>query len=134
MDLGELTGLYPMVFPIPAEATILNDDEWAAFVAPFKCKLARLSFVPEASIVAAAAAFSLSLRNRTTGAGALLAATRTWTAVNSTAWTSEDFPLSGTPANLEFAAGDALTVVRTHITTGLASPRATLIAYLLPRR
>lgn len=90
---------------------------------PAKALITDITFVPGAAITANGTNFhTLSVRNRTTGAGTVVMATRAWSATNSVATTPETLSLSGTASDLQAAAGDLLTAEWTHAASGLAIP------------
>jgi hypothetical protein len=80
-------------------------------------------WVPSAAVTHNATNYStLAVRNRTTGAGTALPATRSYVATDSVAFVAEAMTLDGTLANLQFAAGDVLTAQVTEAGSGLTLP------------
>ena len=127
MQRKELAG--ELVYPcfIAGQATAGTTDEWALFIAEFNLTITAVKLVPNAAITANGANyFDLAVLNKAAGAGATSIATRSWAATNSAAFTPEQMALSGTAANLNVAAGELLTLVRTVTGTGLAMPDATV--------
>lgn len=119
----ELRGDRVITVQVAGNATAGTADEFTAFVAPFNLKVTGVKWVPTAAITANATNyFTLTLRNRTTGAGAALPASRSYAATNSAAFTAEEMTLSSTAADLNVAAGDALSVEKLVSGTGLAMP------------
>jgi hypothetical protein len=119
----ELRGDRTFTIPVAGQATAGTEDEFVGVCAPFNCKVTGVKWIPKAGITANASNyFTLNLRNRTTGAGTAVAASRSYAATNSTALTPETVALSGTAANLNVAAGDLLTVEKLNTGTGLAMP------------
>jgi len=94
-----------------------------------------LQLVPRAAVTANATNFAtVTLQNKgTQGSGSTAMASRTWSATNSVAGTKESGTLNGTPANLEFKAGDQLIYVHTTAGTGLALPATAVIVGWQPR-
>ena len=126
-QLKELRG--DLVFPIdiPGNATAGTADEWPAMVATFNMKITGVKWVPSAAITAHATNyFTLTLRNRTTGAGAALPAQRSYAATNGVAFAAETCTLSSTAADLLVAAGDTLSVEKLVAASGLAMPKGTV--------
>lgn len=118
----ELRGDRVLVFAVPGQATAGTVDEFSGVVAPFNLKVTGVKWVPAAAVTANGTNyFTLTLRNRTTGAGAALLAQRSYIATNSVAFVSESLTLEAA-ANLLVAAGDVLTVEKLVTGTGLAMP------------
>lgn len=126
-QLKEIRGDQVFLLPVAGQATAGTADEFTGFVAPFPLKITGVKWVPKAAITADGSNyFTLNLRNRTTGAGSALPASRSYAATNSTAFVAEDMTLSGTAADLLVAAGDVLTVSKVNTGTGLAMPAGTV--------
>lgn len=123
-QLRDIRGDHVVYLPVTAMAGATTDKEQAGFVAPYNATITGVKWLPAAAVTADAANYStLSLRNRGSGgAGTALAATRAYSATDSSAWVPEDCTLSGTTADLEVTAGDALTVQMLHTGTGIALP------------
>lgn len=123
----------PFAIAVDAQATAATPDEWPGIVAPFAGRVARVDYIPKASITANGTNFfTLNIRNRgAAGSGTTATASRSWAATNSTAWVGEKFTLNATPANRRFNKGDVLTVERTVAASGLASPAATVVIWLV---
>jgi len=114
-----------LVYPIfvPGQSTAGTADEWAGLIAPFALQITSAKWIPHAAVTANVTNyFTLNLRNRVAGAGTALAASRSYAATDSVAFTPETMTLSGTPANLLIAAGDVLTVEKIVAASGLAMP------------
>lgn len=125
--LKELRGDQVFVLPVAGQATAGTADEFTGFVAPFDLKITGVKWVPAAAVTADGTNFfTLNLRNRTTGAGSALPASRSYAATNSVAFVAEAMTLSGTAADLLVAAGDVLTVSKVNSGTGLAMPDGTV--------
>ncbi len=123
MQVKELRGDHTAVVQVAGNSTASTADEFIAFVAPFNLKITGVKWVPAAAITANGSNyFTLTLRNRTTGAGSALPAQRSYAATNSTAFVAEAMTLSSTTADLSVAAGDVLTVEKLVTGTGLAMP------------
>lgn len=100
-----------------------TDIEWPLWMAPWDVTITDVKWVPGAAVTANATNFAtLSLRNRTTGAGTAVPATRAYSATNSAARTPESMTLSGTATDLVLAEDDLVTVGVTHGGTGLLIP------------
>lgn len=93
-------------------------------VLPFNVKITGWKWVPGAAITANGTNFfTLTPRNRQSGAGTVVPATaRAYSAVNGVATTPETLALSSTAADLLASAGDVLTAHFTHTASGLAIP------------
>lgn len=125
--LKELRGDLVFIIPVAGQATPGTVDEFTGFVAPFPLKVTGVKWVPKAAITANGTNFfTLTLRNRTTGAGTALPASRSYAATNSSALTPEDMTLSATASDLNVAAGDHLSVEKLVGGTGLAMPAGTV--------
>lgn len=80
-------------------------------------------WVPSAAVTANGTNYAtLGVRNRTTGAGTALPATRSYATTNSVAFVAESMTLDPTLANTQFAAGDVLTVQAVESGSGLTIP------------
>ncbi|MFI6162247.1 hypothetical protein ACIA59_20175 [Micromonospora haikouensis] len=90
---------------------------------PFGAQITEIAWVPGAAITANGGNyFTLTARNRGTGTGSVVMATRAYSSVNGVATTPEVLTLSSTETDLQPAAGDVLTAHFTHTGTGLAIP------------
>lgn len=128
MQLKEMGGtLYASLY-VPSQATLGTDDSWPLWYAPNKAQVQSVTFVPSAAITANATHYSIyTLTRFTAGTGATTVATRTWAATDSVADAPEAFTLSATAANLVLAAGDVITMVKTHGGNGLVIPDGLLV-------
>ncbi|MEU4576617.1 hypothetical protein [Nonomuraea sp. NPDC023979] len=127
MQVKDLRGDHVFAIPVAGQATASTADEFVAMVAPFDMTITRVKWVPTTAVTANGTNyFTLTLRNRTTGAGTALPAQRSYAATNSVAFAAEDMTLSGTEAALNVAAGDVLTVEKLVTGTGLAMPDGTV--------
>lgn len=134
MQDKDLRGDRVFVIPVAGQGTASTVDEFTGFVAPFNLKITGVKWVPAAAITANATNyFTLTLRNRTTGAGTALPASRSYAATNSVAFTPEAMTLSATAADLNIASGDAVTVEKLVTGTGLAMPDGTVQVYYQAR-
>lgn len=110
----------------PAIATAGNDGTTVVCVAPFDGTLAAASYVPNATQAGAANPNNrtLSVVNKgQAGAGATSMASQVMDGTHGlTAFDEYALALSGTAANLAFAAGDVLAFSSTHNGTGVADP------------
>lgn len=124
MQLKDIPGDHIFAIPVAGQPTAVTPDEFEGIVAPYDMKITRVQWVPNANITANAANFfTATVRNRGTDAGGTaVAATRSYAATNSLAHVPEDCTLSGTPADLDVAEGDLLTVEKLVAGTGLAMP------------
>lgn len=123
----ELRGDRVFVVAVAGQGTAGTPDEFTGLVAPFNLKITGVKWIPSAAITANGTNyFTLTLRNRTTGAGAALPAQRSYAATNSTAFVAEAMTLSSTAADLNVAAGDVLTVEKLVTASGLAMPKGTV--------
>jgi hypothetical protein len=119
---NELRGDVPFSFVIPATAAGTAYEQ-PLIKFPFQALVTEIVFVPGAAMTANASNFcTLTLRNRTTGAGTVSFGNRAWSATNSVATTPETLTLSSTASDLFVALGDVLTAHVTHTGTGLALP------------
>lgn len=93
-------------------------------VLPWNAKITGWKWVPGAAITANGTNFfTLTPRNRGTGAGTVVPATaRAYSSVNGVATTPESLTLSSTATDLLAVAGDVLTAHFTHSGSGLAIP------------
>lgn len=133
-QLQDLRGDHVFAIPVAGQATAATADEFAALVAPFDLKITGVKWVPAAAITANATNyFTLTLRNRSTGAGTALPAQRSYAATNSTAFVDEAMTLSGTEADLLVAKDDVLTVEKLVTGTGLAMPDGVVQIYAQAR-
>ena len=122
-QIKDLPGDHVFAIPVAGQATAGTADEFSGFVAPFDLKITAVKWIPAAAVAADGSNyFTLNLRNRTTGAGAALAASRSYVATNSVAFVAEAMTLSGTAADKLVAEGDLLTVSKVNTGTGLAMP------------
>lgn len=120
---NELRGDRTLLIPVPGQATAGTVDEFSGVVAPINMKITGVKWIPAAAITANATNyFTLTLRNRTTGAGTAVPASRSYAATNSVAFVAEAMTLSGTAADLNVASGDVLTVEKLVTASGLAMP------------
>lgn len=126
---GRVITLETAVYGAAADATVTGPNM------PFNGRVTKVEWVPSANVTADPTNFStLTLRNKgPLKSGTTPVASRAWSAGNSVAGTKEAFALSGTPANLEVAAGDRLDLVQTHGGTGVALPTGTLLVTVLAR-
>lgn len=112
---------------VAGQATAGTADEFTGFVAPYNLKITAVKWIPAAAVTADPTNFcTVNLRNRTTGAGAALPASRSYAATNSVAFVAETMTLSATAADLLVAAGDVITVSKVNTGTGLALPKGTI--------
>lgn len=123
MRLKDMAGDHVVAIAVAGQGTAGTVDEFAGFRVPFRATITGVSWTPAAAITANGSNyFTLRVRNRTTGAGDVEIATRSYAATNSTAFTPEAATLSGTAANLDVAEGDLITVEKLVTGTGLAMP------------
>lgn len=94
---------------------------------PFNATITKVEFVPGANMTANGTNFcTLNVRNRQTGAGTVVPASRAWSSTNSVSTTPETLTLSSTASDLQPAAGDVLSAHFTHSGTGLAIPASSV--------
>lgn len=124
---------------VDGQATAGTADEFLGAVAPVRGRVIAVEWVPKAAVTANGSNyFTLNVRNRTTGAGNVNIAARSYVATNSVAFTKEtsgvtaNFALNVTPANLIVAKGDTLTVEKVNTGTGLAMPAGTVVIWIAP--
>lgn len=124
MQLKDIPGDHVFTVPVAGQSTAATPDEFEGLVAPFDMKITRVRWVPTANITANATNFfTATVRNRGTDAsGTAVAASRSYAATNSLAHVPEDCTLSSTPADLDVAEGDLLTVEKLVTGTGLSMP------------
>ena len=126
-QVKELRGEHTFTIPIAGQATAGTADEFTGFVAPFNAKIVAVKWIPKAAVTASGTHyFAMTVRNRTTGAGTAVAATRSYVATDSVALTPEAVTLSSTAADLNLAAGDLVTVEKLNTGNGLAMPAGTV--------
>lgn len=123
-NINELSGDHVFPIPVAGQGTAGTADEFGGMVAPFGLRITAVKWIPAAAVTANDTNyFTLTLRNRgQDGAGAALAAQRSYAATDSVAFKAEAMTLSGTDSDLEVAAGDVLTIGRVISGTGLAMP------------
>ena len=127
MQLSEIRGDQTFTIAVAGQATAGTADEFTGFVAPYNLKITGVKWIPAAAVTADPTNYlTLNLRNRTTGAGAALPASRAYSATNSVAFVAEAMTLSATAADLLVTAGDVLTVSKVNSGTGLALPKGTV--------
>ncbi len=123
MQLKDIQGDHTFLIPVAGQGTAATTDEWAGFVAPFRCVVTAVKWTPNAAVTADGTNyFSVVVKNRGSGAGTTAIATRAYSATNGVAFTSETVTLSGTAADLNVAAGDLVSVAKTVGGSGLAMP------------
>lgn len=132
-SLAELDVL-PVVVDVPGQTTPATADEFIVFAAPFRGRVVRVVWVPEAAITANGSNyFTLRVRNRgAAGSGNTNVASRSYATTNSVAFVAETATLDATASNLAFAAGDVLTVEKVNTGTGLAMPAGVVILSVAP--
>lgn len=107
----------------PAMTGATADYELPLLKAESNLKIVGANWVPSAAVTHDATNFTtIAVRNRTTGAGAALPATRSYAATDSVAQVAEAMTLSATAADLLVAKGDVLTVQALHSGTGVVVP------------
>jgi len=122
MQLKELSGdlVFTASVPPTAAGTAL---ELPVVSLPFGITITEIKWIPGAAITANGTNyFTLTFRNRGSGAGTVSPGNRSYAATNSVSTTPENLTLSGTATDLQAAAGDVLTAHFTHTGTGLAIP------------
>jgi hypothetical protein len=121
-QLSELRGdlVYSVAVPPTAAGTAV---EVPLVQLPFPALITEVKWIPGAAMTFNGTNFcTLTVRNRQTGAGVIVPATKNWSAVSSVATTPETLTLSATATDLQLAANDLLTAHFTHSGTGLAVP------------
>jgi hypothetical protein len=111
--------------PVQPVATAGNDLNQVFHIAPRASAVTSVTYTPSATITGAATnTRSVSLVNLgQNGAGATVVATLQFNnGVNAPVGVPKTIPLSGTPANLQLAAGDVLQWQSTHVGTGIVDP------------
>jgi hypothetical protein len=123
MQVGELSGDFVFTASIPPTAAG-TAIEVPIVRPPWNMTITAIVWVPGAAITANASNFfTLTPRNRQSGAGTVTPATaRSYAATNSVATTPEALTLSTTATDLQVAANDVLSAHFTHSGTGLAIP------------
>ena len=122
MQLKELSGdlVFTASVPPTAAGTAI---ELPVLSLPFALTITEAKWIPGAAITANGTNFfTLTIRNRQSGAGVVAPATRSYASGNSVATTPENLTLSGTATDLQAAANDVLTAHFTHSGSGLAIP------------
>ncbi|WP_157099362.1 hypothetical protein [Microbispora sp. ATCC PTA-5024] len=111
--------------PVPAVGTAGNDQDTAAFVAPFDSTVTSVTYVPSSAVTGAATNNrTISLVNKgQSGSGTTSVASLTFSnGTNAAAYDETAVTLSGTSANLDLAAGDVLQWRSVHNGTGITDP------------
>lgn len=123
MQVAELAGDFVFTVSIPPTAAG-TAIEVPIVRPPWNATITSITYIPGAAITANGTNFfTLTPRNRQTGAGAVTPATaRSWAATNSVSTTPEALTLSTTATDLQVAANDVLTAHFTHTASGLAIP------------
>lgn len=123
MQFGELSGSIPFTFFVPGVAAG-TAIEWPQWVCPLNSTIVGLSWTPGAAVTANGSNYAtISIRNRgAAGSGTVVAATRAYSATNSTAQVAETLTLSSTATDLQQSVGDVLTISVAHTGTGLLIP------------
>lgn len=123
---------------VPGQGTAATDDAWNIAEAPFDATVTGVSYTAEAAIAGHASnnrAFSLVNKGQD-GSGSTVIATITTTASPDNSFVANDekaITLSGTPANLNVAAGDILQWVSDANASGVVDPGG-LVQVTLARR
>lgn len=130
--LPDIPGDHLAPTDIGAQGTAGNADSWVCFYCPAAIVVTAVKWIPNAAVTGAATNnFALSLINKgAANAGtAVVTTAKTYdNGVNSVANTPEALTLGAT-ADLNCAAGDVLTLVRTVNGSGLASPDGKLLIF-----
>lgn len=120
--LEDIPGVHTLTIPVAGQGTAGTADEFVGPAVPFACLVTAAYWTPAAAVTANATHyFTVTVRNRSTGAGANLPATRSYAATDSVAVTRETMTL-GTEAARTLAAGDVLTVEKLITGNGIAMP------------
>jgi hypothetical protein len=127
MQLAELAGDFVFTANVPPTAAG-TAIEVPIIRPPWNGTITSITWTPGAAITANGTNFfTLTPRNRQTGAGTVTPATaRSYAATNSVSTTPEALTLSTTATDLQVAANDVLTAHFTHSGTGLAIPAGTV--------
>ncbi|BCJ45321.1 hypothetical protein GCM10010168_85900 [Actinoplanes ianthinogenes] len=122
MQLKELSG--DLVFTASVPPTAAGTPiELPVIALPFGLTITEIKWIPGAAITANGTNFfTLTFRNRGSGAGVVVPATRSYASGNSASTTPENLTLSSTATDLQTVAGDVLTAHFTHSGAGLAIP------------
>lgn len=124
--IDEISGDHKASAYIPGQATAGTADTWPVFLADRPVTITGVSWVPAAAVTGAATNnFAIAAQNRgTAGAGTTaVTATKTYASgTDSVAHDAEALTLSTTAADLNLAAGEVLSLVRTVNGTGIAQP------------
>lgn len=121
---SELSGDLQFNFPTSAMVAAGTAKEDIVFRSPYNLTITGVDWTPSAAVTANGTNFTtVSLRNRTTGAGTALPASRSYAATNSVAATPEALTLSSTASDLSVAAGDVLSVQMLVTGTGIQLPQ-----------
>jgi hypothetical protein len=95
--------------------------------------IARVAYYPVSTITGQATNFrTFSAFNATASITPATLAASASTVVLTQQWTENDIPLSGTPSNLVYTAGDDMQWKSIHTATGLADPGGLVLVQLLP--
>jgi hypothetical protein len=122
----DLRGDTPFTWVLPATAAGTAYEQPLAKFA-YNALVTEIVFAPGAAMTANGTNFcTLTIRNRTTGAGTVTFGNRAWSATNSVATTPETLTLSATATDLYIASGDLITAHVTHGGSGLAFPISSL--------
>ncbi len=126
MQQSELSGDLKVSTYVLGQATAGNADDWPLLQADRPIKITGVRWIPAAAVTGANTNnFALQAINKGTGGAGTTGVTTTKTyasGTNSVAHDSEDLTLSSTATDLQLAAGEVLSLVRTVNGTGLAMP------------
>ena len=118
-----------IIVPVPGAATAASESTVVANP-DFVGSITSVTYVPDTAITGVNAnTRKVALVNKgQTGAGSTeMASLQYNSGTNGVAFDEQALALSGTPANLDFAANDILAWVSTAVGTGLADPGGTVI-------
>jgi len=124
LSLHDIPGTHVRDAYFPGHATAGTEIEQILFRAPFACTVTAVEFTPNTTQAGANTNyFTLTIYNRTTGAGSTSVASLDFTSgTDLTTLTPKTITVSGTAANLNLAAGDVVTAKKVVTASGLACP------------
>lgn len=132
---SEIAGDQSIQAYFPGHATAGTAIEVALGRARFRGQITAVEFIPSAAITGDNTNyFTLSIRNRTTGAGAAIPAALAFTTgVDGVASTPKTLTLSSTAADLLVAADDVITAHKSVTASGLACPPGLVVVHFKAR-
>lgn len=135
LKLHDIPGDQPISFYFPGHATAGTAVEQIGFRTPFACTVTAVQYTPNTTQTGADTDYAtLTVFNRTTGAGSTSVATLAFTSgVDLTALTPKTITVSATAANLNLAEGDVVSAGKVVAGNGRAFPPGVVTVHLKAR-